>query len=325
MANPEHVSLLKQGHVQFNKWREDNPNVTPDLEKADLREAKMPYVNLNRAKLREADLGDAILYDATLREADLWGADLTNANLLHVDCSGAEFYRVQFLGANLQGCNLNRAVLINADLANVDLRSADLTDANLNGATNANLVGTDNYILDGINTSTWVIPPKPLLPRFVWPDSKFQRTPRWQLWKLRFYLPYSDPWSSVRRSYTGVMTAFHLILAVTALGPYALRAVLAEIGDYGLPRLAVALGWGRDDAWFLVPTGILLVGYNLFRIMATWWLSQLREEELRSGYAPTTSQYWLFWRLHQYCFRWVGYFAVVLGLWRTGWWLFEWV
>ena len=119
------------------------------------------------------------------------------------------------------------------------------------------------------------------------------------------------------------MTAFHLLLAITALAPYLLRAVVADAGDYGTSRLAVALGHGRPDSWFLVPTGILLVAYNLLRVFATWWLSQLREEELRSGHAPNRGQYWVFWRLHKYFLRWVGFLALGLGVWRTCWWLSE--
>jgi len=33
MANPEHVKILKQGAEVWNKWREINPDIKPDLEK----------------------------------------------------------------------------------------------------------------------------------------------------------------------------------------------------------------------------------------------------------------------------------------------------
>jgi len=31
MVNEEHVSLLKQGVEVWNRWREENPDVRPDL------------------------------------------------------------------------------------------------------------------------------------------------------------------------------------------------------------------------------------------------------------------------------------------------------
>jgi uncharacterized protein YjbI with pentapeptide repeats len=51
IANEEHVALLKQGVDAWNAWREENPNVLPDLVKANLIRA-----NLNRANLTQADL-----------------------------------------------------------------------------------------------------------------------------------------------------------------------------------------------------------------------------------------------------------------------------
>jgi hypothetical protein len=38
MANEEHVKILKQGVNVRNKWREENPDVKPDLSKAKLKD-----------------------------------------------------------------------------------------------------------------------------------------------------------------------------------------------------------------------------------------------------------------------------------------------
>ena len=42
MANPKHLKILKQGVDAWNKWRVENPGITPVLEGADLREADLP-------------------------------------------------------------------------------------------------------------------------------------------------------------------------------------------------------------------------------------------------------------------------------------------
>ena len=36
MANDEHVALLKQGVAAWNAWREENPNIHPDLRESNI-------------------------------------------------------------------------------------------------------------------------------------------------------------------------------------------------------------------------------------------------------------------------------------------------
>lgn len=38
MANEKHLAILRQGVKTWNQWRQEHPEVTPDLTKADLRE-----------------------------------------------------------------------------------------------------------------------------------------------------------------------------------------------------------------------------------------------------------------------------------------------
>ena len=40
MADNDHVALLKQGMEAWNKWREENPGIKPDLGGANLTEAR---------------------------------------------------------------------------------------------------------------------------------------------------------------------------------------------------------------------------------------------------------------------------------------------
>ena len=96
MANQEHLDILKQGVEVWNEWREENAEVWPDLERADLVGA-----NLSGAHLRLADLRRANLSGANLSGADLSGADLSRAkigwtNFLETklgDCKGLETVR----------------------------------------------------------------------------------------------------------------------------------------------------------------------------------------------------------------------------------------
>ena len=56
LASHDHIDILKSGVRNWNKWREENTTVTPDLKGA----------ILEGANLRGADLAGACLIDANL-------------------------------------------------------------------------------------------------------------------------------------------------------------------------------------------------------------------------------------------------------------------
>ncbi len=192
MANEEHLKILKQGVEAWNRWRDENRDVQPDLIEADLSEADLSRAdlgeadligaNLREAYLGEADLGGADLNGANLRgaslsQADLSGAHLSEADLIEADLIGAYLSGAHLDGAHLRGAYLSQADLsgahlIEADLVEADLAGADLSRADLSGAslsranlsganlTQATLVGTHftNAILTGCSVygiSAW--------------------------------------------------------------------------------------------------------------------------------------------------------------------------
>ena len=124
MANPDHIALLKKGVVAWNKWRDEKPDIIPQL-----REANLGGGNLNGADLSRADLTGADLNAAHLRKAGLTRANLSGAKL-----SGADLYEANLTEASLTEANLRGAVLSGADLSGADLRKARLTRANLSRA-----------------------------------------------------------------------------------------------------------------------------------------------------------------------------------------------
>lgn len=155
MANSEHLTILKRGVKDWNKWRDDYPGLQPDLSGADLSDANLRGANFKRANLywayltwanlSEADLGEANLRGTKLSGADLSAAILSNADLSRANLSGANLSRARLIKANLSGTILNRANLSWAHLSETDLSKTNLTEANLSGAilTGANLSGTD--------------------------------------------------------------------------------------------------------------------------------------------------------------------------------------
>ncbi len=134
MANAGHLRILGQGVKAWNKWRKENPDIRPNLSRADLFEAE-----LNGADLRGADLSRADLPKANLNRANLFGARLFGASL-----QGASLIRAELWGTDLRKANLKDA----------DLRYCQLSEANLAEAvlTGAKLFGTarDDWIIKGV-------------------------------------------------------------------------------------------------------------------------------------------------------------------------------
>src|SRR5271157_35788 len=139
MANLEHLEILKQGVEHWNKWREEHPDVRPDLsgaelQKAYLSNAQLLGANLYVAKLIAADLGGADLRSADLRRANLYLAKLIAADLSGADLSNANLVGAYLDTANLSGANLSWADLEDAHLCEASLRGADLSGADFSAA-----------------------------------------------------------------------------------------------------------------------------------------------------------------------------------------------
>ena len=138
MANPEHLAILKQGVEAWNKWREENPEVKPELSSADLTGFKLERVNLQGAKLRNTNLQGVNLYEANLQGADLLiaelqGAILSGANLQGANLRNANFQEADLTAAHLEHANIGNAHLERANLGGANLLGAHLMEANLTG------------------------------------------------------------------------------------------------------------------------------------------------------------------------------------------------
>jgi uncharacterized protein YjbI with pentapeptide repeats len=154
MANQEHLDILKQGVEVWNKWRQEHPDIRPDLQEADLHGADLSganltetnlirtnfkEVNLTEARLTRSKLGGAHfvtakLVGASLDLADLFGADLNKADLSQANLAYAELSTAHLIKANLTEANLSGARFYRADLSGTNLSRADLSGADLREA-----------------------------------------------------------------------------------------------------------------------------------------------------------------------------------------------
>lgn len=119
MANEEHLKILKQGVDVWNQWREDNPEVTPNLTLSNLSGENLSDVKFSGAFLDGTDFSGAFLDRA---ELDL--ARLIRANLSGADLSKAELYLTNFYQAILSETKFYQAILGGTNLGDVDLSTS---------------------------------------------------------------------------------------------------------------------------------------------------------------------------------------------------------
>lgn len=136
MAEVDYLALLEQGIDDWNHWREDHPDIQPDLSRVYLLEADLDGVNF-----RGVNLSGACLIDTNLKKADLQGADLRGAYANRANLESANLHQADLSQANLSEAILTQADLSQANVARTDFSNADLTGAciegwQLDGATN---------------------------------------------------------------------------------------------------------------------------------------------------------------------------------------------
>ena len=120
MANPEHLEILIQGVEIWNKWREEYPEIRPDL-----RGGSLWVAHIDRGQMRDVSLGGAYFRRADVRDTYISGADFVAETMT---------VRTLTIRNDLQGINLSQADLSGANFKNADLSRANLRCANLSGA-----------------------------------------------------------------------------------------------------------------------------------------------------------------------------------------------
>lgn len=134
MAKPAHLEILRQGVNAWNKWRDNNPKLIPDLQAADLREYDLVGIDFSKMNLLKTNLQGVNLRQSNLQDSDLTETNLQGANFDSANLRGAAFYsrhpkRIEDSVANVQD-----AVFINADLRKARLQNMDLQGLNFENA-----------------------------------------------------------------------------------------------------------------------------------------------------------------------------------------------
>jgi uncharacterized protein YjbI with pentapeptide repeats len=150
VANSEHIEILRQGVEAWNRWRDDNPELKPDLSDTDLSswdlcDIDLSHSNLSKVNFSDANLMGAILICANLSDADIDNAELSGVSFCDADLSGVDLIEVNFSYADLSGVDLT---------GNLDLLEIGRYNINFHGVILSGLDFSDPEIdLDGVDLS----------------------------------------------------------------------------------------------------------------------------------------------------------------------------
>jgi uncharacterized protein YjbI with pentapeptide repeats len=76
MASFEHLAILNRGVEVWNKWRDESPEIMPDLVDSHLSGRNLERANLSRVVANGANFADATLSHSDFSEAELVGGNL---------------------------------------------------------------------------------------------------------------------------------------------------------------------------------------------------------------------------------------------------------
>lgn len=154
MPDINHLNILKQGAEIWNKWRKDNPEISPDLSSADLAKLDLSEVNFSNTNFDNATLTEWKVINCNFDKAVLTkiraqGTYWRNATLSRTEISGdftvSNFYIADFTGAKVHNCGFPLSELRYLRLNHTNF-AAYFGDTDLNSWTiiNSDLSGIQN-------------------------------------------------------------------------------------------------------------------------------------------------------------------------------------
>jgi TIR domain/Pentapeptide repeats (8 copies) len=116
MANPLHLKKLDKDVNAWNTWRNEHPDIFPDLSHADLSNKVLSCINFHHTNLDNANVQNTKLDRASLVSASFSQANLSGATLRHTNLR-----KTFFQETILHQTNLHEAYLMDTMFLNVDL------------------------------------------------------------------------------------------------------------------------------------------------------------------------------------------------------------
>jgi beta-lactamase regulating signal transducer with metallopeptidase domain/uncharacterized protein YjbI with pentapeptide repeats len=138
-TNNKYYPILSKGTENWNKWRESNSQILPDLSEINIKGLSLQHANLTNLSLsdgnidnsdfRKADFSGMNAGDLCIKSTKLDGSEFENANLSDAKFSGNSMINVSFKYASLEDA------VFKGKLQNCDFRKTNLRGTNFTGCT----------------------------------------------------------------------------------------------------------------------------------------------------------------------------------------------
>jgi uncharacterized protein YjbI with pentapeptide repeats len=120
MANQDHLQQLLKGVESWNKWRDENPNIHPDLRDFDFTDEQ----TFGHSPIWSADEKRVYLMHANLDNVDFWRSNLarvyfTGSSLKNANVRGSSLRRTNFNETNITGANFSFARFEENNVSNI--------------------------------------------------------------------------------------------------------------------------------------------------------------------------------------------------------------
>ncbi len=149
----DYYAILLRGAEDWNRWRFQNPNISPELYKCDLSNRDLTRMTLNNVGFVSVNLTSSDFSNSNLDDSLFHECDISNSKFIRSSCKRIKFFNSTINFSDLSysdfelsefiSCNSKKSIFKNvsfhkADLSGCDFSESDFTDsifilANLRG------------------------------------------------------------------------------------------------------------------------------------------------------------------------------------------------
>lgn len=136
MANIEHKNTLKKGSSIWNLWRNNNPQISPDLSDINfITEFPNTNENYNLPKFINYNFKNSNFRKVSLRNITFINCNFDDSYLHFSDLVDAYFESCSFNNVGMRVCKIGAATFSNCIFNNSDLSYSSAVEANFTGST----------------------------------------------------------------------------------------------------------------------------------------------------------------------------------------------
>lgn len=122
MSNPAHIDIFKQGPTVWNTWREENPNIKPDLSDINFESDVHTYESFyDTPQFEDYDLSKMQLNRIVARNSHFFNCDFSGSHMSFSDLCFSSF----------QSCDFSSAVMAVTKIGSASFNSCDFTKSDL--------------------------------------------------------------------------------------------------------------------------------------------------------------------------------------------------